>query len=229
MSLTLTADFLAQTGISIAKSYWPHISVEKLQQQWAFETLRKFKVSMEVIGQISHQKPMLYLGNHVSYFDIVLLMATVPSISFVAKKELSRWPLFGHAARATKTIFVQRESTNSRKKARRAIEEGLERKQRIVLFPSGTTCLNEKKPWRRGAFEIAQQNNVMVQPFRLTYNPLRSLAYIDDDFFPTHLYQLTRLPSIQAKIEFHPPVSIENAERDCEKWWAWTRDSDFHC
>lgn len=224
MSLTLTADFLAQTGVSIAKSYWPRISIEKLQQQWAFETLRKFKVSMEVVGQISHQKPMLYLGNHVSYFDIVLLMATVPSISFVAKKELSHWPLFGHAARATKTIFVQRENTDSRKKARQAIEEGLQRKQRIVLFPSGTTCINEKKPWRRGAFEIAQQNNVLVQPFRLTYNPLRPIAYIDDDFFPLHLYNLTRLQSIKAKIEFHPPITIENAEQDCEKWQQWTQD-----
>ena len=109
MSITLTADFLAQTSFSVLKSYWPAASVEDLQWDWSQKTLRKFKVSLQVKGQINHQRPMIFVGNHISYFDIVLLMSTVPGISFVAKKELASWPIFGHAAKKTKTIFVQRE------------------------------------------------------------------------------------------------------------------------
>ncbi len=223
MSITSTMDFLALTSVSIAKSYLPTSSVEELQTNWAHKTLKKFDISLDVIGQISHQQPLLFVGNHISYVDIVLLMATVPSISFVAKKEISYWPIFGQAARATQTILVKRENTDSRKAARLAIEEGLQRKQRIALFPSGTTCIDEKKSWRRGAFEIAQKNNVMIQPFRISYNPLRTVAYIDDDFFPTHIFRLIKTRSIKAKIEFHPPVEVTDAAADCEKWWAWSR------
>lgn len=224
MSLASTMDFLALTSLSLAKSYWPSSSVEDLQLRWAHKTLKKFDIDMEVIGQISHQQPLLFVGNHISYVDIVLLMATIPSISFVAKKEISYWPIFGQAALRTKTILVQRENTDARKAARVAIEQGLQRLQRIAIFPSGTTCIDEKKPWRRGAFEIAQKNNVMIQPFRISYTPLRTLAYIDDDFFPLHIFRLIQTRSIKAKIEFHAPVHVTDAVADCEKWYAWSRE-----
>ncbi len=224
MSLALTADFLAQTGLSIAKSYLPRSSVEDLQLQWAHDTIRKFNISLEVIGQVSQLKPMLFVGNHISYVDIVLLMETVPSISFVAKKEISYWPIFGNAARATQTILVKRENTDSRKAARVAIEEGLNRKQRIAIFPSGTTCIDEKKAWRRGAFEIAKQNQVQIQPFRISYKPLRRVAYIDDDFFPVHIFKLMGLRNLRAKIEFHAPVNVTDPQTDCNKWWSWARE-----
>jgi 1-acyl-sn-glycerol-3-phosphate acyltransferase len=224
----LTADFLAQTGFSVLKSYWPQSSVEKLQWEWSQKTLQKFKVSLQVEGTIHPQRPMIFLGNHISYFDIVLLMATVPAVSFVAKKELSHWPLFGHAARKTNTIFVKREKNKSRKEARAAIHKALDQKQRVAVFPSGTTCLDEAKPWRRGIFEIAKEANVQIQPFRLTYKPLREVAYIGNDFFPTHLFKLLRLNEIKAKIEFHSPVTITDPELESEKWRVWAQSPQFH-
>ena len=228
MSITLTADFLAQTSFSVLKSYWPAASVEDLQWDWSQKTLRKFKVSLQVKGQINHQRPMIFVGNHISYFDIVLLMSTVPGISFVAKKELASWPIFGHAAKKTKTIFVQREKDQSRKEARSAILEALSQQQRIAVFPSGTTCLGENKPWRRGIFEVAQQAGATIQPFRISYKPLRELAYIDNDFFPLHLFRLMRLKKIQAKIEFHKPITVSNPETDVETWRQWSQDPKFH-
>jgi lyso-ornithine lipid O-acyltransferase len=228
VSLTLTADFLAQTGFSILKSYSPQFSIEDLQKDWAQKTLAKFNVSLQVTGEVSHQRPLIFVGNHISYFDIVLLMYAVPGISFVAKKELASWPLFGHAARKTNTIFVKREKSESRKEARRSILQALENQQRVVVFPSGTTSLDENKIWRRGIFEIAQEASVQIQPFRISYAPLRELAYIDDDFFPTHLIRLMRLKKIEAKIDFHEPVSVLNPENDSEAWRHWSKDPHFH-
>lgn len=226
MSLALTADFLAQTGLSIAKSYLPKSSVEEIQLQWAHDTIRKFNISLDVKGTVSPTRPMLFVGNHISYVDIVLLMETVPSIAFVAKKEISYWPIFGNAARATQTILVKRENTESRKAARVAIEEGLRRQQRIAIFPSGTTCIDEKKAWRRGAFELAKENQVMIQPFRISYLPLRPVAYIDDDFFPVHIFKLMRLKNLKAQIEFHDPVEVTDPQADCDRWWAWARGAN---
>jgi 1-acyl-sn-glycerol-3-phosphate acyltransferase len=227
VSIALTADFIAQTGFSILKSYSPQYTIEELQKDWAQKTLTKFNVSLQVKGEVSHQRPLIFVGNHISYFDIVLLMQTVPGISFVAKKELASWPIFGHAARKTNTIFVKREKNQSRKEARQAILEALKEQKRVVVFPSGTTCLDENKSWRRGIFEIAQEAGVQVQPFRISYKPLREVAYIDDDFFPLHLMRLMRLKKIDAKIEFHSPVNISNPEQDSEAWRSWTKDQQF--
>ncbi len=228
MSIALTADFVAQLSFTVLKSYLPTSSVEELQWEWSQKTLKKFKISLEVKGQISHQKPMIFVGNHISYLDIVLLMATVPSVSFVAKKELAMWPIVGHAARKTNTIFVKREKNESRKNARAAITQGLAQQQRIAVFPSGTTGVSESKQWRRGIFEVAQQANAMILPFRLSYEPMREVAYIDDDFFPLHLFRLTQLKQIKAKIEFHEPVKVLDPEKDCETWRQWSQDPKFH-
>ncbi len=228
VSIALTTEFITQLGFTVLKSYLPSSSVEDLQWDWSQRTLAKFKVSLQVKGQIHHQRPMIFVGNHISYFDIVLLMSTVPAVSFVAKKELANWPIFGHAARKTKTIFVKREKDQSRKEARTSILQALTDQQRICVFPSGTTGLNESKVWRRGIFEVAQQANALVQPFRVSYEPLREIAYIDDDFFPLHLLRLMRLKKIRAKIEFHKPVHITNPEADCETWRQWSQDSAFH-
>lgn len=202
--------------------------MENLQTEWSLKTLKKFNVSLDVVGRVHPQRPTIFVGNHISYFDIVLLMSTIPSVSFVAKQELSHWPLFGHAARKTKTIFVKREKNKSRKEARSAILNAVSQQQRVAVFPSGTTTLNENKSWRHGIFEVAQQSQTLVQPFRIAYQPLRSVAYIDDDFFPTHLVRLLRLKEIQAKIEFHEPVQILNPQEQSEYWQKWTQDPEFH-
>ncbi|MGE0634369.1 MAG: 1-acyl-sn-glycerol-3-phosphate acyltransferase, partial [Pseudobdellovibrionaceae bacterium] len=129
------------------------------------------------------------------------------------------------AARKTDTVFVKRECGNSRKMAREAVHEALERGQRIAIFPSGTTSISESKVWRKGAFEIAYEKEILVQPFRISYSPLREVAYIDDDFFPTHLGRLFRLKRIQAKIEFHPPVKITDPIKECLAWSNWAREA----
>ena len=86
----------------------------------------------------------------------------------------------------------------------------------------------ETKPWRQGPFVIAKEIDCWVQPFRLTYRPLRTAAYIDRDFFPVHLYNLFKQVSVQAFIEFHPPVKIKgDVGKQCEKWAEWSRQNQW--
>ena len=190
---------------------------------WAQTMLQLLKIDLNVIGMMSQEKPLLLVGNHISYLDIALLLKANPDFSFVAKKEVARWPVFGSAAIAAQTIFVQRENGSSRAAARQAIGEALKNNQRVVIFPSGTTGIDATTPWKKGAFEIALENNIMIQPFRISYSPIRPAAYIGKDFFPVHLYQLAGLQKIQAEVEFHPPVSVINPLIDCAYWSHWSQ------
>lgn len=198
--------------------------IANLKGAWAHEVLSRLNVQTYIIGRPdTTTQPLLFVGNHISYLDIPILMSTVPSLSFVAKNEVASWPVFGAAARKIDTIFVKRGSGASRENAKLAIVEALNERKRVVVFPSGTTCVNESKPWRYGAFQIAQLANCQIQPFRLTYTPLRRAAYIDRDFFPWHMVQLATEPSIQAYLEFHPPVSVQDIGEDAKYWQNWSR------
>jgi 1-acyl-sn-glycerol-3-phosphate acyltransferase len=222
-SLSKSLGLVTETYQYLQQSHQANASISALKSEWAQRTLDRLRIDLIVKGTPSSQKPLLFVGNHISYVDIPLLMSAAENLSFVAKQELSLWPVFGAAAKRIDTVFVQRENGVSRKNARTAVSEALQASRRIVLFPSGTTCMHESKQWRKGAFEIASENQCKIQPFRISYRPLRAVAYIDNDFFPWHLYRLFRFERIQATIEFHEPVSITHPYNDCLYWHYWSQ------
>ncbi|MFN7730018.1 MAG: lysophospholipid acyltransferase family protein [Bdellovibrio sp.] len=195
----------------------------QLKQLWAEEMLERVGLQVQITGLVSEKPGLLFVGNHLSYLDIPLLMAAAPRISFVAKKEIGDWPLFGDGARAMDTIFVHRESSQHRKAARGAVAEGLLQGKRIAVFPSGTTSLDEAKPWRRGVFEIAKQEACWIQPFRIRYEPSRLVAFIGQDALLPHLSALMKTQGLKAHIEFHAPVLVQDAEQSAVAWQSWAQ------
>lgn len=204
------------------------ISQEQLQAmilKWAEDILGVISIEVEIKGAPPEMHdPVLFVGNHLSYVDIPLLLASVPVV-FVAKEEVSKWLVIGQAGKKAGTVFVKRESGQSRAHAAEAIAHTiLEKKRSIGVFPSGTTCLSENKPWRHGVFNIAHKHKIPVQPFRIRYEPLRKVAYIDKDTFATHLLSLLRLEKVKAFIEFDAVRLIDDPVQDCEAIREWTRE-----
>ncbi len=224
-SLKTSVQVFSETYLSLREARKKSDQVLSVKSLWAETMIQLLKIDLNIIGTMSEKKPLLLVGNHISYLDIALLVKANPDFSFVAKKEIASWPVFGNAAIAAQTIFVHRENGGSRAAARQAIGEALNNHQRVVIFPSGTTCMNETTPWKKGAFEIAFENNILIQPFRISYFPLRPAAYIGKDFFPVHLYQLARHKVVYAEIEFHPPVPVVDPIIDCAYWSQWSQRS----
>lgn len=193
--------------------------------KWARDLLGIMSMDIEIKGAPPEMgRPVLFVGNHLSYLDIPLLMASVPVV-FVAKEEVSKWLVIGEASRKAGTVFVKRESGRSRANAADAIVNTILGLQRSIgIFPSGTTCLSEDKPWRHGAFKIAQKNKIPVQPFRIRYEPLRKVAYIENDTFATHLLALLRVEKVKAVIEFDEARYITDPTRECDEIRNWTRE-----
>lgn len=192
--------------------------------QWGKRMLSLLNVQVEVVGEPVRDRSLLYLGNHISYIDIPLLMGYAPVV-FVAKKQIGKWPIFGEACRTIGVVMVDRDSKSSREATTDSVAEAIQKgKQSVAIFPSGTTSIDEKKEWRWGAFRMAQKEAIPVQPFRISYSPLRTAAYIDDDSFMSHLWRLLRETRVKVKLEFHPPVTITDPQADCEKWYQWSRE-----
>lgn len=199
-------------------------TVEKLKKDWAIASLKNLGVSFQVKGASVAQEPLLFVGNHLSYLDIPLIMAVAP-VAFVAKEELSHWPVIGSACKSVGTVFVKRESVDSRKSAVDKIADAcILGGQSICLFPSGTTSVNESKPWRRGAFEIAKVKSLKVQPFRLNYFPRDIVAFVGDDALVPHLWRLLRTSEVKAEIEFYNPINITDSEKSVLEWQNWAAE-----
>lgn len=191
--------------------------------EWGAEMLAAIGCRHETIGNPTTE-PSLLVGNHISYVDIPLLMANLPT-AFVAKKQLASWPIFGEAMRCGGTVFVDRDNKESRKKVGEALAPRIiEDRQSVAVFPSGTTTMDENREWRHGAFLIAKQFDLPVQPFRIHYEPLRPVAFLLDDGFIGHLWNLLRTRGFRAVIEFHDPVRVEDPILDAAKWWQWARE-----
>ncbi|MBP9706595.1 MAG: 1-acyl-sn-glycerol-3-phosphate acyltransferase [Oligoflexales bacterium] len=190
---------------------------------WANDVLKLLNVEINVKKMETELHSCIYVGNHISYLDIPLVLNCVQA-NFVSKQEVSNWPIIGSALKRSGTLLVKRGSAESRSHVATQIANAVKNdNKKICIFPSGTTSLNEHKPWRNGIFKIAQQNQIPIIPFRLTYEPLRKTAYIDKDFFPLHFYKLLRTKKISATIEFGSSFYVKNPGLDCTATQDWTK------
>jgi 1-acyl-sn-glycerol-3-phosphate acyltransferase len=208
----------------IIKSYFARDLVQ-VKKEWAQELLKIINAKVTVLGNPRQKGPLLLLGNHVSYADVPIIMSVAPQVSFLSKKEISWWPIVGAATRRAHTIFVQRNSHESRAKSKKTIEKSLTNdKALIAAFPAGTTSVQENIEWRYGLFETAYVRKIKIQPFRIRYVPLRKVAFVGDDEFLPHLHNLLKIKKIRAVIEFHEPVDVDDPIECSGKWHSWAQE-----
>ena len=171
------------------------------------------------IGEPVAARPVLFAANHVSYTDITVLGSLVPG-SFVAKSEIAGWPFFGWLAKLQRSVFVDRQ-VRSTAQQRDAIAERLAARDALILFPEGTSGDgNFVLPFKSALFSVVfnKEQAITVQPVSLAYTRLDGLPigrrsrpffawYGDMDLAP-HLWRLLGLGTIEAVVEFHPPVMV---------------------
>jgi 1-acyl-sn-glycerol-3-phosphate acyltransferase len=166
--------------------------------------------------------PALYVCNHASYLDIVVL-STLLDASFVAKSEVAGWPLFGLLAKLVNTIFVDRRPSRSGAH-RNEMRERLEAGRSLILFPEGTSSDgNRVLPFNSTFFAIVEEpirgKPIPVQPISLAYTRYNNLpmsrrerpylTWYGDTAMAGHLWRLLSIGRATVEVRFHPPVTIE--------------------
>jgi 1-acyl-sn-glycerol-3-phosphate acyltransferase len=173
------------------------------------------------IGRPTTQRPVLFASNHISYIDITVLGAMIAG-SFVAKAEVSRWPLFGWLAKLQRSVFVDRQ-VRSTVQQRDAIAERLAARDALILFPEGTSNDGSRiLPFKSSLFAVAAPRDdvpeVVVQPVSIAYTRLDGIpigrahrpffAWYGDMAMAPHLWRLIGLGIVEVVVEFHPPTSL---------------------
>jgi 1-acyl-sn-glycerol-3-phosphate acyltransferase len=93
---------------------------------------------VHVKGALPAKRPLLLVCNHVSWLDIVVLGSIAP-VCFVAKKEVSTWPVISTFARLQRTLFIDRQRRSETGNVASNLAQRLDDGDVMVLFAEGTS------------------------------------------------------------------------------------------
>lgn len=114
-------------------------------------------------------EPVLVVGNHVSWLD-VMAYGSVQPVTMVSKKEIGEWPVIGDVAKAAGTIFIHRESFRAVDEVRKEVGRRLRAGEIVATFPEATTtCGRGLAPMFPAMFQAAIDVGVPVQPVAFTW------------------------------------------------------------
>jgi len=142
--------------------------------QWGFKAILKVTgVHTTVIGfENIPDEPVLFIGNHRSFFDILLTYSRCPRLTgYVAKKEMEKIPILRTWMTNVNCLFLDRKNI---KEGLKTILQGIEKVKNgisIWIFPEGTRNTNEDitelLPFKEGSLKIAEKSGCPVIGQRL--------------------------------------------------------------
>ena len=131
-------------------------------------------LKLEVIGEENVPKDcaVLYIGNHRSFFDVLITYARCPRrTGYVSKMELKKFPLLRDWMNNLHCLFLDR--TNL-KAGMQMILTGIQKIKdgiSICIFPEGTRSKGEKElpmlEFHEGSFKMAQKTNCPIVPMAM--------------------------------------------------------------
>lgn len=187
---------------------------------WSRMMLRILGVRVEVRGK-PPEAPFLLVSNHLSYIDIPVLMSQL-RCNFLAKAEISRWPVLGAVVRTTGTLFVDRSRKSDLKRVLPLVQGAHEQGWGIVIFPEGTSTRGlAVERFKPSLFQVAVDGGEAVSTASLSYSTPPgsvpadlSVCWWGDMPFAPHLSELLTLPSISAVLTFGDETIVADDRKE---------------
>lgn len=179
--------------------------------QWAFRVILFISgTKVTVIGEenVPKEEPVLYIGNHRSYFDIIITYARCPRLTgYVAKDSMKNIPLLSIWMKRLHCLFMNRDDV---KEALKTILEGVDHIKNgisICIFPEGTRNNTEELmlPFKEGSFKMAEKTGCAIIPMALTDT---------SDIFENHL---PWLKSKHVILEYGKPIYPKELDKEERK------------
>ena len=157
---------------------WLYVLVSPSRTSAALVTIAALRAYLKVAGwqvrvegreQLREGVPRMFVANHTSYADIVVLMAALGTdYHFVAKSEVMAMPFFGTFLRKLGHFAFRRDDPHARLRQAEQIEEALRRGESVFVFPEGTFSAQAGvRPFHLGAFKAAIAAQREIVPIAL--------------------------------------------------------------
>jgi len=180
------------------------------------------RIHVRVIGAPVRSCAVLFVSNHVSWADILVIGSVVP-IAFVAKREIASWPLVGITAKMQRTVFVDRTRRNQTGDTVAEIIKRIRSGISVVLFAEGTSSDgNHVLPFRSALLAAVEEkgsnaaDGILMQPMSICYTGQHGVPmgrqhrplvawYGDLDFIP-HIKAFIEQGAVDVLVAYGEPV-----------------------
>jgi 1-acyl-sn-glycerol-3-phosphate acyltransferase len=161
-------------GLIIAAILWPLINATqkiKVSKWWCKALLNCFNIEVIVHGE----KPQLnlhstmFVANHISWIDIHAINSVIP-LRFIAKSEVSDWPVFGYLVRKSGTLFIDRSRRRDAARIVSLATKSLQIGDNVGFFPEGTTSEGTTiLPFKSSILQAAINAKAQIWPIALRF------------------------------------------------------------
>ena len=168
-------------------------------------------VKLTVIGEenVPTDTPVLYIGNHRSFFDVPITYPRCPiRTGYIAKKEMEKVPLLSTWMKRLHCLFLDRSDLKAGMKTILAAIEEIKNGVSICIFPEGTRNNGEELsmlPFRDGALKIAEKTGCAIIPISMN-----NTADIFEAHFP-------RVKKVHVVIEYGKPIYPKELDKETRK------------
>ena len=179
--------------------------------QWAFRfILRITGVKTTVIGEENiPDEAVLFVGNHRSYFDILLTYSRCRRpTGYVAKKEMEKYPGLASWMRRLHCLFLDRKDPKEGLKMILQAIDYVRNGISVCIFPEGTRNTGEELtmlPFRDGALKIATKSGCAIIPVSMNNTA---------EIFENHLPKIKKTHVV---IEYGKPIYPDQLDKETKK------------
>lgn len=178
--------------------------------QWAFRMVLVIcgtEIIVKGEENVITDVPVLYIGNHRSYFDIVIGYSRCPNVTgFIAKDTIKKIPILSIWMERLYCLFLDRSNTRDGLRVIMTAIDYIKRGISIYVCPEGTRSrTGEMAPFKEGTFKIATKTGCPIIPVAFSNT---------DDIFEKHspLIKKTRVV-----IHYGEPIYPDSLEGDEKK------------
>lgn len=175
---------------------------------WAFRRcLAIAGTQITYLGEdrIPSDTPVLYVGNHRSYFDILITYVRVlRPTGYIAKKEMLRYPLLVNWMKNLHCLFLDRSDLKEGMKTILAAVDKMKSGISICVFPEGTRSRQADTflPFHAGCLKIAEKAKCPIVPMAIVNA---------GDIFEDHLPKIKKTKVV---VEYGNPIWPDRMDRE---------------
>lgn len=176
--------------------------------KWAFGVvLFVAGTKVTVLGEenLPKDRSVLYVGNHRSFFDIIINYRLVPGLTgFVAKKETNKVPFLRLWMKNVKCLFLDRQDIKQGLQIILTAIEQVKNGISIFIFPEGTRNKEEGTflPFKAGSFKIATKSGCDIIPVAICNS-----AAIFENQFP-------KIKKAHVVVEYGAPIVVKDLDKE---------------
>ena len=209
-------------GMLLAIIY-PHLKPNRQRNMlklWSRQLLNILNIGIQIEGHqpVRGEGGCLMVSNHVSWLDVFVLNAIHPS-QFIAKSEVSHWPIIGWLSRRSGTIFIERAMRQDAASVNLQVSARLRQGACIGLFPEGTTTDGKQVGHFHSALiQPAIDAGTRLCPIALRYQNKggalsSAAAFTGETTLLQSIWQILRGPQLNALVVFTPALHAANENR----------------